>query len=103
MYFVVEGHFINSAPAIPSVNDYTGTHYKVWVGKSKKCVCLIVATVAVCLRERRIDMPILATCQLGTLATVFARSDTAAATIYFIMQFCSASIREQLLIQGGVH
>ena len=51
MYFVVEGHFINSAPAIPSVNDYTGTHYKVWVGKSKECVCLIVATVAVCLRE----------------------------------------------------
>ena len=34
--------------------------------------------------------------------TVFARSD-AAATIYFITQFCAASIREQLLIESGVY
>ena len=34
--------------------------------------------------------------------TVFARSD-AAATIYFIAQFCAASIREQLLIESGVY
>ena len=26
MYFVMEGNFTNSAPAIPSVNDCTGSH-----------------------------------------------------------------------------
>ena len=34
--------------------------------------------------------------------TVFARSD-AAATIYFIAQFCAASIRERLLIKSGIY
>jgi len=34
--------------------------------------------------------------------TVFARSD-AAATTYFIAQFCAASIREWLLIESGVY
>ena len=34
--------------------------------------------------------------------TVFARPD-AAATIYFITQFCAASIRERLLIESGVY
>ena len=32
--------------------------------------------------------------------TLFARSD-AAATIYFIAQFCAASIREWILIESG--
>ena len=36
------------------------------------------------------------------VTTVFAWSD-AAATIYFVMQFCAASIREQLLIESGVY
>ena len=34
--------------------------------------------------------------------TVFARSD-AVATIYFIAQFCAASIRERLLVESGVY
>ena len=34
--------------------------------------------------------------------TVFARSD-AVATIYFVAQFCAASIRERLLIKSGVY
>ena len=36
------------------------------------------------------------------VSTVFARSD-AAATIYFIAQFCAAFIRERLLIESGVY
>ena len=36
------------------------------------------------------------------LATVFARSD-ATATIYFIVQFIVASIRERLLIVSGLY
>ena len=39
---------------------------------------------------------------LKTLYTIFARSD-AVATIYFIVQFCAASIREQLLIESGIY
>ena len=38
---------------------------------------------------------------IGQRATVFAQSD-AVATIHFIVQFCVASIREQLLIESGV-
>ena len=38
----------------------------------------------------------------GGSSTLFARSD-AAATVYFIAQFCTASIREQLLIESGVY
>ena len=34
--------------------------------------------------------------------TVFARSE-AVATIYFITQFCAASIREWLLIESGIY
>ena len=34
--------------------------------------------------------------------TLFAQSD-AVATIYFIMQFCVASIQEQLLFKSGVY
>ena len=34
--------------------------------------------------------------------TIFARSD-AVATIYFITQFCAASIREWRLIESGVY
>jgi len=34
--------------------------------------------------------------------TIFAQSD-ATATIYFIVQFCAASIQERLLIQSGVY
>ena len=34
--------------------------------------------------------------------TVFSRSD-AMATIYFITQFCAASIQEWLLIESGVY
>jgi len=34
--------------------------------------------------------------------TIFGQSD-AAATIYFITQFCVASIRERLLIESGVY
>ena len=37
-----------------------------------------------------------------TLYTIFARSD-AMATIYFITQFCVASIRERLLIESGIY
>ena len=36
----------------------------------------------------------------GKIFKLFARSD-AAATIYFIAQFCAASIRERLLIESG--
>ena len=35
------------------------------------------------------------------MITIFARSDTAT-TIYFIMQFCLASIQEQLLFKSGI-
>ena len=38
----------------------------------------------------------------GGSSTLFARSD-AAVTVYFIAQFCAASIREQLLIESGVY
>ena len=36
------------------------------------------------------------------LRTIFARSD-AVATIYFIMQFCAASIRERLLYESSIY
>ena len=39
---------------------------------------------------------------IKVMGTVFAWSD-AAATIYFITQFCVASIREQLLIKSGIY
>ena len=39
---------------------------------------------------------------VGFSTTVFARWD-AAATIYFIVQFCAASIHEWLLIESGVY
>ena len=38
---------------------------------------------------------------MTTQDTIFARSD-AAATIYFIMQFCTVSIQERLLIKSGM-
>ena len=38
----------------------------------------------------------------GFSYTIFARSD-AAATIYFIAQFCAASVREQRLIESSVY
>jgi len=34
--------------------------------------------------------------------TIFTRSD-AAATSYFIMQFCAACIRERLLFESGIY
>ena len=37
--------------------------------------------------------------QTHVISTVFARSD-AAATIYFIRQFCAASIRERCLLNS---
>jgi len=36
------------------------------------------------------------------VCTIFGQSD-ATATIYFITQFCAASIREWLLIESGVY
>ena len=39
---------------------------------------------------------------LVSVGTVFAQSD-AAATIYFVHQFCVASIRERRLFENGVY
>ena len=42
------------------------------------------------------------TCLSAQVTTILARSD-AAATIYFVTQFCAASIQERLRFQSGVY